>query len=533
MSDLASGSTLVSHEACDECGSRDNRAVYTDGHSFCFGCQTYTHGEITESRKNDALHAGTYQDLPSRRLREDTLRKFDYRVDPDHGAHYATYYDKAGKPVAQKVRRANKSFAWVGDPSRAGLFGQQCWAPGGKKIVVTEGEIDALSMSQVQSNRWPVVSVKDGAASAARCVRDNLEFLSSFDTVVFMFDGDEPGMNAAVECAALLPPGKAYIAHLSLKDANAMLVDGRDSELVDSMWRARPYRPDGILTGQELWDILQVTDPVREADYPFPTLDRKLHGLRKGEIVTVCAGTGVGKSTLCKEIAFGLLGQGRKVGMVALEESVKYTAQSLMSLYLNQPLHLSPMKVDDPLYAEAFHKVVEHVAFYDHWGSTESDTLLSKIRFMAVGLGCEWVVLDHISIVVSGLDSNDSERILLDRAMTRLASLAREVNIGLLIVCHLRKAAGKAFEEGGQVSLSDLRGTGGIAQLSNIVIAAERDQQAEGDSSLQLRILKNRFSGTTGEAGVLNWNATTGRLAEHDPFEDKPDSRASVKGPEF
>ena len=531
------GSTLVEHGPCEVCDSRDNKATYSDGHAYCFGCQTYWHGDTAESRANAALHAGTYTDLPKRRLREDTLRKFDYRVDPEHGAHYATYYDKAGKPVAQKVRHAGKRFAWVGEPDRACLFGQQCWAPGGRKLVITEGEIDAMSMSQVQGNRWPVVSIKDGASSGVRSVRENLEYVSSFDQVIIMFDQDEPGCNAAAEVAALLPPGKAFIAHLPGKDPNELLVAGRDGELAKSIWDAQPYRPDGIVTGDALWETLQTPDPVREADYPFPTLDGALHGLRKSEVVMFAAGTGVGKSTICKEIAYSLIAQGRKVGMVALEETVKFTAQSLMSVHLNRPLHLDPMKVDDPLYAEAFDHVVRNVAFYDHWGSTESDELLSKIRFMAVGLGCEYVVLDHISIVVSGLDSHDNERILLDKAMTRLASLAREVKIGLLIVCHLRKSAGKAFEEGGQVSLADLRGSGGIAQLSNIVIAAERNQQAKDDNQMQLRILKNRFSGTTGEAGILEWDKKTGRLRERNPFSSKPVDRAnsapSQSTPEF
>lgn len=527
-------STLVEHGPCEECGSRDNRATYSDGHSYCFGCQTYWHGDTQESRANAALHAGSYMHLPKRRLREETLRKFDYRVDEEAGAHYATYYDAKGKPVAQKIRRSNKSFAWVGEPNSAVLFGQQCWAPGGRKLVITEGEIDAMSMSQVQGNRWPVVSLKDGAGSAVRCIRENLEYVSSFEQVILMFDGDEPGINAAVEAAALLPPGKAFIARLSMKDPNDMLVAGRDGELAKSIWDAQPYRPDGIVTGDDLWDTLQTPDPVREADYPFPTLDHKLHGLRKAEIVMFAAGTGVGKSTICKEIAQDLIQQGKKVGMVALEETVKYTAQSLMSIYLNQPLHLEPMAVDDPRFAEAFDKVVRNVAFYDHWGSTASDTLLSKIRFMAVGLGCEYIVLDHISIVVSGLDSRDNERVLLDKAMTRLASLAREVNIGLLVVCHLKKSEGKPFEEGGQVSLNDLRGSGGIAQLSNIVIAAERNQQAESDNNLQLRILKNRFSGTTGCAGVLTWDGKRGRLYEPDVFEEgSSTSDTGKQGPEF
>jgi twinkle protein len=534
-----SESTCLEHVPCEECGSKDNKGVFSDGHEYCFGCGYYKHADgREENRNNPDLKPGTYGPIIKRGLREETLRKFDYRLDSDHGCHYATYYDRNGRPVAQKKRTANKGFAWIGDPKHATLFGQHAWASGGKMIVVTEGEMDAMSMSQVQSNRWPVVSVKDGASSAVSSVRDNIEFLTSFEKVIFMFDADEPGVDAALACAALMPPGKGHIASLPLKDANEMLVAGRESELIDAMWRARPYRPDGIITGADLWDQLCEPDPIREASYPFALLDAKLHGLRRSELVMIAAGTGSGKSTICKEIAAHLIQQDKKVGMVALEETVKFTAKSLMSIYLSQPLHLTPMDPEDPRFLEAYEATAANVAFYDHWGSTESDNLLSKIRFMAVGLGCEYVILDHISIVVSGLDTGrDSERILLDRAMTRLASLAREVNIGLLVVCHLRKSGGTPFEEGGQVTLADLRGSGGIAQLSNIVIAAERNQQSDDSNRTHLRVLKNRFSGACGSAGHVRWNEKTGRLEDIDPFEEDESNTArpetGEQAPEF
>lgn len=518
-----SESTCLKHVPCDQCGSKDNKGVFSDGHEYCFGCGFYKHADgREENRNNPDLKPGQYGPILKRHLREETLRKYDYRLDPDHGCHYATYYDRNGRPVAQKKRTANKGFSWIGEPKRATLFGQQAWAPGGKMVVVTEGEMDAMSMSQVQNNRWPVVSVKDGASSAVSSVRENIEFLSSFDKIVFMFDTDEPGVDAALACAALVPPGKGFIAHLPLKDANEMLVAGRESELIDAMWRARPYRPDGIVTGEELWDRLQVPDPIREAAYPYHQLDEKLSGMRRASVVTFCAGTGVGKSTICKEIAAHLITQQKKVGMVALEETVKFTAKSLMSIYLDRRLHLDPLPVDDPLYREAFDATAAHACFYDHWGSTASDTLLSKIRFMAVGLGCEYVVLDHISIMVSGLDERDSERVLLDRAMTRFASLAREVNVCLLIVCHLKKADGKPFEEGRQISMGDLRGTAGISQLSDTIVAAERNLQGDDKEKHRtlLRILKDRFTGNTGEAGYLKWHEKTGRLKDIDPFEE-------------
>lgn len=531
-----SDSEHVANEPCPDCGSRDNLGRYDDGHGYCFGCGYYEHGEgenkAVEHRHNTALVRGEYRPIKTRGLHADTLRKFDYRLAGQY--HYATFYNAAGKAVAQKRRGSMKTFAWVGDNRTAVLFGQQVWQPGGRKVVVTEGELDAMSLSQVQGNKWPVVSVKDGAGSAAKSVRDSIEWLCSFSEVVFMFDSDEPGVEAALECAELLPPGKAHIATLPLKDANAMLVDHREEQLVDCMWRAKPYRPDGIVSGSELWDILQQPDPVREAAYPYTILDRNLNGLRRSEVVTVCAGTGVGKSTFMREVAYSLIQQGHKVGYIALEETVKHTAKALMSIHLNQPLHLRPLEMDDPKYKEAYDATVgsDQVCFYDHWGSTASETLLNKIRFMAVGLGCQWVVLDHISIVVSGDDSRDSERILLDRAMTNLGSLSRELHIGVLVVCHLRKADGKPFEEGGQISLNHLRGTAGIAQLSNAVIAIERDQQDDEDTKATVRVLKDRFTGFTGLSGEIVYDKTTGRLEDVDPFREQEQREARRDAPD-
>jgi twinkle protein len=101
--------------------------------------------------------------------------------------------------------------------------------------------------------------------------------------------------------------------------------------------------------------------------------------------------------------------------------------------------------------------------------------------------------------------------------MTRLRSLVQELGIGMHLVSHLRRPDGTPHEEGGQVSLADLRGSGSIAQISDIVIGVERNQQGMTDAvknRSRLRVLKNRFSGETGVAGDLTYNAVTGRLTE-------------------
>jgi twinkle protein len=196
----------------------------------------------------------------------------------------------------------------------------------------------------------------------------------------------------------------------------------------------------------------------------------------------------------------------------------------LIGIHLNKPLHLSTDGISSDELKQAFFATLGsgRVYFYDHFGSIDSENLLRRIRYMARGLDCGWIILDHLSIVVSGIGDGD-ERRLIDNTMTALRSLVEELGIGLILVSHLKRPEGKGHEEGAQTSLSQLRGSGAIAQLSDMVIGLERNQQDQKDANLTtVRVLKNRFSGETGIACHLRYNPETGRLTEGTPhFKDE------------
>jgi twinkle protein len=183
---------------------------------------------------------------------------------------------------------------------------------------------------------------------------------------------------------------------------------------------------------------------------------------------------------------------------------------------MNTPLHIAT-KIDKDKVAKSFDKLFKNnnVLFYNHFGSLEYNNLLAKVRYLIKAMGCEYIVLDHISIVVSGLKEGD-ERRSIDNAMTGLRSLVEETGAGLILVSHLKRPANeKGHEEGASTSLSQLRGSAGIAQLSDMVIGLERNQQSTDKSNqTTVRVLKNRFSGETGVACQLKYNSTTGRLTE-------------------
>ena len=517
-------SEFLRHEPCPNCGSKDNLARYTDGHAYCFGCDHYEHSSSTEVKETyKVTDLIEYEVVPllRRGIDEETCKKWRYGVGTFDGrpVQVANYFDDTGNPVAQKLRFQDKTFRWLGDSSKVGLYGSHLWRDSGKMVTITEGEVDALSVSQVFNLKWPVVSIPNGAKSAARTIAKSLGWLESFETVVLCFDQDAQGREAAVAAAQQLSPGKVKIVtSLPDKDANDCLVSGKARELIDAVYGAKSYRPDGVIPGEEVWDLITGSKAKTSVLYPWGSLNDKLYGMRGGELVTLTAGTGIGKSSVARELALYLIGLDRRVGYIALEESVQKTAEHLMALWLGIPIHQWDI---EGLTEEQKREAFDHTAgsgrlvLYDHWGSIDPSNLLNRVRYMARAMECEFIFLDHLSIVVSALETGD-ERRMIDSTMTRLRSLVEETGAHLVLVSHLKRPdAGRSHEEGGRTSLSQLRGSHAIAQLSDAVIGCERNQQEEGNSRLlTLRVLKNRYAGETGSTTTLEYDADTGRLSE-------------------
>lgn len=460
--------------------------------------------------------------LTQRLLNKDTCEKYKYFVGEYKGkpCQVACYYDSTGAICGQKVRFPDKSFIILGKVTGC-LYGSQLWSKG-KKIIITEGEIDCLTVSQLQGNQWPTVSIPNGAQAAKKAIEANLEYLSNFEEVILMFDMDDAGRKASKECAQILPLGKAFIASLPCKDPNECLKNGKGKEVLSAIWNAKPYRPDGIVAGIDLYDscVNNVDDLSDTVPYPWEALNKYTRGIRHGELYVITSGSGMGKSTLVRELEYycGVV-RGELCGVVALEESTRKTGLELMSIHLSKRILLDPEGVTQEQRKEAFESTLGTGNFflYDHFGSLDSSNLINKLRYMIVALGCKRIFLDHISIVVSGMDTDKDggERKAIDKLMTNLRSLVEETGATMFVVSHLKRPEKKGHEEGAQVSLSQLRGSGAIAQLADMVIGLERNQQGDTPNVLTIRILKNRHSGEVGVSGYLEYDTESGRLMEY------------------
>jgi twinkle protein len=478
--------------------------------------------------------------LKHRKIPEDICRLYGYRrakvrLDGEPVMVEVADFRENGQLVAQKVRTPEKKFFSRGSKNKP-LFGQHLWRTGGRRVIVTEGEIDTLSIATMLKGKWPVVSLPDGTGSAVKVFKQQSEWLNSYDEVVICFDSDKAGQEAAFAAAKILRPGKAKIVSLPLKDANEMLMKNRMAALSTALWEAKTYRPDGILHVSDIDTNSQTVDWI--TPYPWHDMTRTLMGQRAGEIVMYTSGTGMGKSTMIREIAMHHLDMGHSVGMLMLEESPQETLDDMISLHLHKPVRqikaarelnkaLSSQghetidfgiteELDDDEYRTAYNRLKKMGLFlYNHVGTNMAEDIVPKLEYMAQVLDCKVIVLDHITAVVAAMGLDGSERQNIDHLMGELRSFVERTGVHLMLVSQLRKSDGKAYEEGGRITSQDLRGSGSLSSVPNVIIGAERNQQhSDKDvaNTIIVRSLKGRFNGRTGIVAALRYDRQTSRL---------------------
>lgn len=548
---------VLRHEQCPACVEKggdngaDNLGVYDNG-TYCFACGYTTFNDSGDSSSHDRSteddqsvswrpQHGQHEALSDRGISEEICRKYDYTTTEIKGVEIqiANYRDSEGRLVAQKIRGPNKAFLCKGDLRKAGLYGEHLWKVGGRRLIITEGEIDCLAIAQVLGGKWPVVSLPNGAAGAVAAIKKSYDFVNSYESVLLAFDMDDAGQEAAVAVAEMLTPGKAKLVQLPRKDASDMLENGETRILSTALWEARGYTPPGILSAAEVF----ARPTIKRKVYPFPweEMNRKLYGQAEGTMIMIVSGTGMGKSTFARALAHDHLGNDHKVGMIMLEESPLETLHELMSFesgipinqimtarWLNEELerqHKAQVQFDivdtlsDEVYAELKTKILEKDQLYLYDTDGQHQNIVSRVEYMAQALDCKIIILDHITLVIATMGGEGSERQGIDRLLGELRGIVDRTGIVLMVVCQLRKSDGKAYEEGGRVTLQDLRGSGMLSMVPNSVIAVERDQQHPDERQrniLLVRSLKHRLSGYTGPVMALSWDQSTHRYTPTD-----------------
>jgi twinkle protein len=525
------------------CGSSDAVGVNTNGSAKCFSCGEFifdyqgacegkdmkTNNQTT-FKQPDSVGEGSFIALTDRGISQATAQKYGVKAVQNLKGevikHFYPYYN-GHELGATKIRNTvNKDFFIQGGYNGTGLFGQQLFKSG-KYITITEGECDAMAAYELLGSKWAVVSIKRGAQGAVTDIKESLEFFDDFENVIIAFDNDKAGTESAIKVARLFKPGKAKILSFpnGWKDANDMLKSNKHKEFVEAWWASKVYTPSGVINITEQRAKFHDREKKESVPYPYEGLNKKLYGMRQGELVTLTGGTGLGKSSVTREIEHWLIKETTdNVGIIALEEDWRRTVDGILSIEANARLYIDHIR--ENFSTEQLDKFFDilydgdnknRVWIHSHFGTNDIDDIFSKLRFMIIGCDCKWVVVDHLHMLVSAVSEGD-ERRAIDNIMTRLRSIVEETGAGIILVSHLRRVDGnKGHENGIEVSLSHLRGSNSIAQLSDCVIALERNQQSDDPDearTTRMRVLKSRYTGDVGMACRVIYDGETGRLTE-------------------
>lgn len=530
--DERSSGRVVAKEPCPACGSRDNLARYEDGSAYCFTpwCARYepATGEAPQRTERRTMSfepiEGEVRELKARGISAETCAKFGYKVGEvsgGRGAQIAPFH-KGRDLVGQKARLADKTFFFNGDVDGADLWGMHLWPDKGQRVVVTEGEIDAMSVAQAFNLSWPVVSLTRGAAGAKKDIQRNLKWLEGYDQVVLWFDDDEAGHRAVADCSPLFSPGKCRVAYAGgdHKDANDMLRAGDLKALTRCVYDAQQYRPEGVVSLKSLRSRV-LTPTTLGTPWPWPGLTKSTYGRRDGAIYALGAGSGVGKTDFFTQlIAFDSLELGIKCGVLYLEQSIEETGKRIAGKLAGKRFHIPDGSWTQEELEAAWETIEarDNLELFDSFGANSWDVIGPTIRYMVVSLGCKHIFLDHLTALAA---AEEDERTALEKIMERLASMAKELGCIIHFVSHLSTPEGKPHEEGGRVMAKHFKGSRAIIFWSHVMLGLERNTQAETEEERAvtiLRCLKERQGGdATGKTWSLHYDRDTGLLTEQEP----------------
>ena len=562
---------FIKHTSCDKCGSSDNYALYDDGSGHCFGCNfTRLSTEYKElldekhskSQRSKIKNFKEKEDMdikpsskPALTPEENTQIKSETSLDPKgfrgltlntcktfgvrHGFSLETgevteqYYPctQEGQIVGYKIREVPKDFYSKG---RTGadceLFMQFKFNRGGKYVVITEGEVDALSAYQMlkdyNTNRGSdfetaVVSPTTGANSHKQ-IAAQFKFFDSFDQIIISYDNDKAGQDATEKLLKVLPKGKVKIMQMKFKDANEYLENGQEKAFISDFYQAKKQIPVGVLASNNLYDRILGQSAI--AKIPFPPFMDKLNelfvgGMPLGHIINIAADTGIGKTTLVNElIYYWIFNSPHMIGIVSMELDAGQYGEVLLSRHLSKKLALIPTTEEKLQYLnsdstrqqalELMQNSDGDSRFYllDNRDGTVEE-IQDTIEELVVACGAKVVVLDPLQDILDGL-SNDEQA----EFMKWAKGFIKSHGVTFVFINHMRKTPAG---QNGADSEQNIMGSSTIIKSASANILLKRDKMSEDEitrNSTEISVTKNRVCGLTGPAGSIYYDNSTHTL---------------------
>lgn len=452
-------------------------------------------------------------------------------------------YTLAGKLVGFKIKLRGEKKMWnIGNVRGADLYAwERARKTGARALYITEGEEDAIALRQImktanlgtkyESLDYAVVSLPAGSTSVSKTLgRMAGAILETFESIVLVFDDDEPGKLATTEARKIFPD--ATVARLPEKDANECLVQGRISATKAAVaYRSSKPKESLTLNADDIMDQI-LGEPQWGKSVPWPTINKLLYGQRKGELISIGAGTGVGKTLIAHElIASNAMQHDWKTLSVMMEETPAKTYKSVAGKLDNKPYHV-PLKPGDPNWdldqlKSTIQKVNPYMSVWDIAKIEDTETTWEQIKheIRTQGNDLDVVIIDNATKLTESLSTSETNEFM-GRFADEYTRLAIQFDFVAVILSHLNTPpkGSRDHENGGVVRESQFTGSRALQRYSHIMMGMERNKGAVDPNCSVIRVMKNREYGLSGYVKTY-YDRDTGRLQEFnwsdDSYKDK------------
>lgn len=425
-----------------------------------------------ESPKVPAARARVLEWLMGRGLTEETVRAFKIAEQQQYGKTFALfpYIDDTGELLNIKHRNIDQKSDMRQEAGAAPcLFGWHLINPKCRVVVITEGEIDCMSLHQVGI---PALSINQGAGNH-QWIEVEFDRLSRFEEILVCFDNDEAGDKGAPEVIRRLGVERCRRMRVGAKDANEWLQSGAERvDFLQAMDEAKPMDPDELKNADEFTPEVEALfypdpnaprDPVLQFDRQFDFFE-----FRTAEYTCWTGINGHGKSLMLDQILLGLMAQGERV--------VVFSGEMVPGRHLLR-MHKQATGLGKPTreYIRAVGAWLrERCWLFDLVGIARLDRLLEVFSYAARRYGARHFVIDSLMMIDVPADGPGAIT-KQNEAVQKITAFAKAHGAHIHIVAHPRKLK----DEAEAPNKMEVAGAGGIVNRADNVFSIWRAQKDE------------------------------------------------------
>lgn len=433
------------------------------------------------------------------------------------------YRTETGHHLSNKYRSPEKHFAQ--DPGgAASFFGIDRLNSKNPTLIITEGEIDALSLTEAGFEN--AVSVPNGAPmrivnrrihpeedTKFAYIWDARELLNRCERIILATDNDAQGEALREELARRIGKAKCWFVEYpaDCKDANDVLRKHGKIKLSDCIIDAKPYPISALHTAKEFApdvETLYNKRSLRGATTGFPSVD-PFFTVYPGQMTVVTGFPGHGKSSFIDQVCVNMANQFKwKTVFCSFENTPAIHIAHLMELKTGKPFFQSGnyQRIDGDEYKQALEWVEQHFGFID-FRDTEPptiDNILQRAQAAIQRLGVRSLVIDPYNYV--RMDKSASETDAISDMLTRVQAFSKANDCHTFFIAHPQKVynVDTKFRPGGM----NVSGSAAWWAKADCGITVARGDNA-GESIVEVWKCRYRWVGTQGHT-TITYDPVTG-----------------------